>query len=498
MTLTEVRPRQQIVLNRPTTLNSAQVEFAKRNSTSIIRELLREEKPSDLQTLESLLEGKIVKEEQIIDELIFDWTKPVDGITEKPLNPEYRQVPKIQYEGLRDGDQIGAPGIHRLSTNIDAAKEIFLNLPNFSVDSADLGMPISGSEEQHKILEMIQFINDRQIPIIPAVAGRTHPDDVVAMKDIAAYSYKHFGLKVNAYLFVGSSRIRMLAQGQQKWNLNNIADWTATNIQALKSDNNIGQIIVPFEDTFGSFPEDLDKLFTTAFQAGADGICICDTCSRGFRPAMSRNIVRFIGRTIAPEFPDKSWEIHTHNMMGDAITNTIVPCNEGIISRVHGTFGGVGDLGGNMPIEKFLLHAVKAKYYPSEPNLKGLGKIVNLALCARGIRPDANPFYGSIYSEVSQYVPTGIHASAFQRMEEVGPNLKRIFELVYFPISPTSLDLPIHFDIVTPVSGKSNVLAKAKVLLNNPDLSQNQIDIILSAAKKKGEPLTDEEFISLI
>lgn len=456
--------------------------------------LLREETPDSLNQLEGLLDKGDITHEMVLSQLIYNWADHRDDTTEVPL-PEVNRRLYIQYEGLRDGDQIGVPGVRRLSTRLDVAKMVFPHLPAFGVTVADLGMPISGKPERDKILDMVGFIADNNIPITPAVAGRTHPDDVSAITELARYSYDHFGQKLLVYAFVGSSRIRRLAEGQEKWNLPSITSWLANTVDTLKKEPSVSRVIVPFEDTYGAFPEDIMQLSRAALETGADGICICDTVSRGYRPEWTRKLIRYIGHRIAPDYPKAIWEIHTHNMQGDAVTNAAIAFREGLITGVHGTLGGVGDLGGNMPIEQFILHRIQDGSHPDRIELQRLRELTNTVLTARNIVPAANPFIGSIYSKASRVVPTGIHASAFRRLTEVGPHMQQIFEHVYFPYSPTSLGLEIHLDAVTPVSGASNVIAKAQKMGVSDRLKPEVIKDILAHARQKGEPLADDEFL---
>lgn len=462
-------------------------------SNDIVTQLLKEKTPDSLVQLESLLEKSAVTREMVTDQLIYNWAKHEDDTTSNPLPRIDRPPLFIQYEGLRDGDQIGAPGIHRLSNRLDTAREIFTALPQFGVRVADLGMPVSGPQEQEKILAIMKFISEQQLPILPAVAGRTHPDDVTAIAELAKYAHTNYDIRPIVYAFLGSSRIRMLAQGRDKWNLSNLSGMVATTVEALKDSPHISTVIVPFEDTYGSHPDDLRTLIEAAFESGADGICICDTCSRGQDPAWTRNIIRFLGHTISPKYPGKLWELHTHNMMGHATENALLACEEGLINCVHGTLGGVGDLGGNMPIDEFIRQAQARHLLEVETDTTLLDKIVDTALSARGISRNTNPF-GTIYSDASRYIPTGVHAAAFRRMDEVGPNMRKILELVYFPVAPSDLGLNIRLDIVTPASGAANVRALARRLGFRYELTDTCIGALLALARQKGEPLTDNEF----
>ncbi|MBI4065297.1 hypothetical protein HY409_02925 [Candidatus Gottesmanbacteria bacterium] len=460
--------------------------------------LLREETPDSLTQLELLLAHGDVAHEMVIGQLIYDWAHHEDDTSSRPLPPTDRPPPYIQYEGLRDGDQIGAPGIGRLSRNLNVAKEIFTALPHYGVRVADLGMPISGPQEREKILAMMKFINEQQLPIFPAVASRTHPDDVTAIAELAGYAQKNFDIRPLVYAFLGSSRIRMLAQGTNKWSLANLTRMVTTTVDALKSNSSIGPVIVPFEDTYGSHPDDISILINAAFESGADGICICDTASRGQDPAWTSNLIRYIGHTIAPLYPKKIWEIHTHNMMGKATENALLAYEEGLITGVHGTLGGVGDLGGNMPIDEFILEAHRRQLSLAKPEvMSSLDALVDTALNARGISRDLNPF-GNIYSPASRLVPSGIHAAAFRRMDEVGPHMKRILEHVYFPVAPSDLGLSIELGIVTPASGATNVHALARRLGYRDKLTDEHIAAVLTRARQKGEPITDDEFQQVI
>ncbi len=460
--------------------------------------LLQEETPDSLVQLEALLEQGEITHEMVTRQLIYDWAHHEDDTSSRPLPLTDRPSPYLQYEGLRDGDQIGAPGIHRLSSNLDAAKKIFIALPRYGVRVADLGMPLSGSQERDKILAMMRFISEQQLPILSAVAGRTHPDDVTAISELAKYSHNHFDIRPVVYAFLGSSRIRMLAQGTNKWSLANLTRMVTTTVDALKSDTNIGPVIVPFEDTYGSHPDDLKVLIAAAFESGADGICICDTASRGQDPAWTSNLIRYLGHTIAPRYPKKLWEVHTHNMMGQATKNALLAYEEGLTTGVHGTLGGVGDLGGNMPIDQFILESHRRQLPLAEPEaISSLGALVDTALNARGITQDSNPF-GNIFSPASRLVPSGIHAAAFRRMDEVGPHMRKILELVYFPVAPSDLGLDIELGIVTPASGATNVHALARRLGHRDELTNAHIAAVLARARQIGEPLTDELFRQVI
>ena len=470
---------------------------AARFPNELATELLQERHPSALLTLEHLLADHLITERIVLDQLIYNWAEIDSPYKQTPLPPAYKAPHvSLQWEGLRDGDQHGLSGVKRLSSQFDLIKPVFAKFPSYGITMADLGMPISGPIEQQKIISMIKFIHEHHIPIVPAVAGRTHPDDVTAIKEVGHYVNSHFGEKITVYAFVGSSRIRMLAQGQDKWNLANISKWIENTVVELKTDPSIQEVIIPFEDTFGAFPDDIDHLFRTAFNVGADRICICDTCSRAYSPEWTRHLLRFIGHTIAPDYPNKLWEIHTHNMLGDAVTNAITATQEGLVSVVHGTFGGVGDLGGNMPIESFLLHALHQKIpLNSSFDLTGLGQTLTHILSSRGISSTLNPFSGTIHSEAARMIPTGTHADAFKRLGEVGPHMRKIIEHVYFPISPTKLGLDIRLDVVTPVSGKANVRALAERLGIADKLTTDHITAILSKARNTGEPLSDEQFL---
>lgn len=477
---------------RPDVLGSLQID-----KPGTIAALLKETKPDDLNQLELLLEKEIVTIKEVIGHLIFDWSRyEGDEIQHRTTLSSPRQT-FIQVESLRDGDQIAASGVSRLSNRLDVARQVFRSLPVLGVQVADLGMPISGQREQDKILSMIRFLAEENIPIAPAVAGRTHPDDVAAIIELANYAYRAYGIKTVVYAFVGSSRIRMLTQGQNKWNIPTISEWTANTVSALKRAPGVGSVIVPFEDTYGSHPDDIQVLFRSALESGADGICICDTCSRGINSDWTINLIRYIGHHFCSQYPEALWEIHTHNMMVQAVANAITACREGIISGVHATLGGVGDLGGNMPLEHFVVQAVMNDLIPSgKVNLAAMNQLVNMTLAARNISPSANPFQGGIYSESARKVASGIHARAFQDLDKVGPFMRNVYTLVYFPVDPKSLGLDFGLDIVTPVSGASNVIALATRLGVTEYLTDIITNAILNLAKEKGSPLTNAEFLS--
>ena len=96
----------------------------------------------------------------------------------------------------------------------------------------------------------------------------------------------------------------------------------------------------------------LSELSCEAAAAGATHVSIADSQST-MNPNSITNLVSFIKKNIPAE---TTLSVHCHNLMGLALANTVAAMKAGV-DQVEVTVGGMGDAGGNAPLEQILGYA---------------------------------------------------------------------------------------------------------------------------------------------
>ena len=106
------------------------------------------------------------------------------------------------------------------------------------------------------------------------------------------------------------------------------------------------------EDASRTEPEFLADFAREAAAAGVSSLGLPDTV--GIQtPEQVRDQIRML-RDAVPELERVLIAVHTHNDLGLAVANALAGVQEGA-TIVQGTFGGIGERAGNMPLEEFLL-----------------------------------------------------------------------------------------------------------------------------------------------
>src|ERR1051325_10647180 len=193
------------------------------------------------------------------ESLIYDWN--VAG--EEPARPSTKKI-DFDDETLRDGLQ--SPSV--TDPSLDDKIRILHFMNAVGVDNADIGLPGAGSHVQRTVERLAREIVEQKLSVAPSAAGRTHEADVKPIIDIA----QRVGIPIEADLFIGSSPIRQLAE---EWDF----DWMvqqSANVVKFATDNGIPVMYVT-EDTIRAKPEEVETLYTAAMDAGAGGLCVCDT-----------------------------------------------------------------------------------------------------------------------------------------------------------------------------------------------------------------------------
>jgi 2-isopropylmalate synthase len=166
-------------------------------------------------------------------------------------------------------------------------------------------------------------IVDCKLDITPNCAARTVIADIQPIIDIS----EKVGVPIEACTFIGSSPIRQYAEN---WSLEMML--TATE-DAVKFAASRGlPVMYVTEDTTRAHPDTVRALYTTAIEAGARRICVCDTVGHA-TPEGVRALIGYI-RSIVADTGEDVIDWHGHQDRG--LESIRLPRSVGA-DRLHGT-----------------------------------------------------------------------------------------------------------------------------------------------------------------
>src|ERR1043166_1468211 len=191
------------------------------------------------------------------EELIYDWNRV--GVAEANT----RRV-EFDDETLRDGLQ--SPSV--IDPPIEKKIELLHLMDSLGIDSADIGLPGAGPRAVADVTRLAKEIVDCKLDIKPNCAARAVRGDIQPIIDTA----EKVGAAIEACPFIGSSPIRQYAEG---WSLEMML--TATEDAVSFAASHGLPVMYVTEDTTRAQPGTIRALYTTAIEAGARRICVCDT-----------------------------------------------------------------------------------------------------------------------------------------------------------------------------------------------------------------------------
>jgi len=400
------------------------------------------------------------------EQLIYDWN--VAG--EKPQRPSAKKI-DFDDETLRDGLQ--SPSV--VDPSIDEKIRILHYMHAIGVDNADIGLPGAGAHVQRTVERLAREIVEQKLSVAPSAAGRTHEADVRPIIDIS----QRVGIPIEADLFIGSSPIRQFAE---EWDF----DWIVQqSVKAVKfaTDNGIPVMYVT-EDTIRAKPEDVEKLYTAAMDAGAVRICVCDTVGHA-TPWGVRNLIRFVVKLRDRVNPNVKVDWHGHSDRGLGVINSIAALEAGA-DRVHGCAVGIGERVGNTPIDLLMVNLKLMGWIDND--LSQLGEYTRFVSNATHVPiPDQYPVFGRDAFRTG----TGVHAAAIIKAKRKGSEwlADRVYSGV--PAGMFGMEQVIE---VGPMCGLSNVifwLASHGYPQEEPLAKE-----IFQLAKSTNRILTDDELHS--
>jgi len=396
------------------------------------------------------------------NDLIYDWNTAADG-------PPGKAPVQFDDETLRDGLQSPSARDPELADKV----RLVQLMDQLGIHTADIGLPGAGGRAREHITTLCREM--APLAITPNVACRTVISDIEPVVDIV----QETGQAVEVCAFIGSSPIRQFAEN---WELETMLQLSREAVEFCVQ-HDLDCMFVT-EDTTRANPDDVRVLYTTAIEAGAKRICICDTVGHA-NPAGVRSLVGFVRELVAELGADVGIDWHGHRDRGLGLANTLSAIKSGV-TRVHATALGVGERAGNTEMDLLLINLRLVDAIDND--LSALSEYCRLASESIGVPlPHNYPVFGTDAFETA----TGVHAAAVIKAFKKGDAwlANRVYSGV--PADMVGLEQAIT---VGPMSGKSNViwfLEKRGI-----DPSDEAVGRVLALAKETPRLLSEEEILA--
>jgi 2-isopropylmalate synthase len=379
---------------------------------------------------------------------------------------------------LRDGLQ--NPSVR--DPSISEKIEILHLMDALGIDSVNIGLPGAGPRAFADTVALAREIIDSRMKIRPNIGGRTHELDIQAMIEVS----QRVGRPIEAAMFLGSSPIRRLVE-----------DWTVEHLQrtteravSLAVKAGLPAMYVT-EDTIRTDPSTVVALYSTAINAGARAIVLCDTVGHA-TPRGAYNLVKFVienvvnpaGKKVRREEIRVDW--HGHNDRGLAVANSLAAIAAGA-DQVHGTALALGERVGNTPMELMLVNLQLLGLIDRDlSQMKRYSETV-----ARATHTVIPPNYPVVGRDAFR-TATGVHAAAIAKAYK--RNDPKLADAVYSGVPAHLFGLEQVIEI-GPMSGRSNVVfwLEKHTLAASDDI----VDRILAAAKQSDRILAEDEILAL-
>src|ERR1700736_269180 len=219
------------------------------------------------------------------DDLIYDWkTAGEQGERKGGRRVEFDD------ETLRDGLQ--SPSV--TDPSIEEKIRILHFQNDIGVDTSDIGLPGAGPHVQKSVERLAREIVDAKLCVKANCAARTVESDIRPIVEIS----QRVGIPIEACTFIGSSPIRQFAE---EWDLDWIIEQSTKAVRFA-----VGEglpVMYVTEDTTRAKPEDVEKLYTAAIDAGAKRVCVCDTVGHA-TPWGVRNLIHFVRQVVKAANPE--------------------------------------------------------------------------------------------------------------------------------------------------------------------------------------------------
>ncbi len=377
-------------------------------------------------------------------------------------------------ETLRDGIQ--SPSV--TDPSIEDKLAIVDHMESLGITSADVGLPGAGQRAVDDVTAIAKHVRDNNMKLEVAAAGRTHVNDIEPIVRIR----DDVGIPIVAYLFLGTSPIRQLAEN---WNLDRLMKTAETALDfAVKHSLDVSFVT---EDTIRSKPETLKPLFEMALDKGVRRLTLCDTVGHA-TPDGIKNLIDWTRDLIAAkDIQGVKLEWHGHNDRGLGVPNAIFAAEYGC-ERIHGTCLGIGERVGNTALDQVILNLKLMGYYAHDTS----SLVDYCELTSRACQvplPDNYPLAGHDAFRTA----TGVHAAAVIKAEKSGE--KDFADVIYSGVPAGWFGKKQRIE-VGHMSGLSNV--KYWLSSRGYALEEQLVSSIFDMAKSSNRVLSDDEITQFI
>ncbi len=401
-------------------------------------------------------------------EWIYDWNRI------KKVAPLSRTGFQVLDETLRDGIQ--SPSV--TDPTIDQKIELIHLMEAIGVSAADIGLPGAGARAQADVEALTVEIRDSKMKLRPTCAARTVVADVKPIAEIS----QRVGVPIEVYAFIGSSPIRLFAEG---WDVDTVVKHMEGAVEfAIKEGL---EICLVTEDTSRARPSDLDPLFRRAVDMGVKRLCLCDTVGHATPDGIMNlfdwvhGLLRGIGAN------DVKLDWHGHNDRGLAVTNSLRAIEAGA-DRVHGCGLGVGERVGNASTDQILLNLKLLDEW--DHDLSSL--LLYCQAVARACHVEI-PYNYPMAGIDAFRTGTGVHAAAIIKAHRKGDHF--LADRVYSGVPAGTFGRHQEIEI-SHMSGMSNVLfwLESRRLPTDEKLA----NAIFEKAKAGSRLLSEDEVMTIV
>jgi 2-isopropylmalate synthase len=401
------------------------------------------------------------------DELVYDWNT---------INPSFSAPNRhigIDDETLRDGLQ--SPSV--CEPAVDQKLELLHLMEALCIDTADIGLPGAGGTHAAGVERLAREIADKKLKIRPNCAARTHRNDIIPIVEIS----QRVGIPIEACTFIGSSSVRFFAEG---WTLDKLLQMTEDAVSFAVSQGL--PVMYVTEDTTRATPDTIRALYTTAIQAGAKAVCVCDTVGHS-TPDGARAVVQFVKSIIEEQGGNIRLDWHGHQDRGLGVINSLAAIQGGA-DQIHGSALGIGERVGNTPLDQLLVNLKLLGWISND--LSGLRDYCETAarICGWTV-----PYNYPVFGRDAFRTATGVHAAAVIKSYRKGD--QRLADLVYSGVPAGEFGLEQVIEI-GPMSGKSNVIYWLEKRGYEPD--ETRVNRIYERAKAAHGVLAEHEILELV
>jgi 2-isopropylmalate synthase len=398
---------------------------------------------------------------------IYDWNriKKVAPISGKRFG--------LLDETLRDGIQ--SPSV--TDPTISQKIELVHLMESIGVEAADIGLPGAGGRAYDDVLTLAQEIQKDNMTLKPTCAARTMVKDIQPVVEISQKT----GLAIEVYAFIGSSPLRLFAEG---WTVDTLLGHIEASVSFAMQEGL--DVCLVTEDTIRSRPSDLDLLFRAAIDLGVRRLCLCDTVGHA-TPDGIKNLFDWTHSLLRGLNMEIKLDWHGHNDRGLAVTNALRAIEAGA-DRIHGTGLGVGERVGNAALDQIMLNLKLLDEY--DHDLSNL--LLYCQAVARACHVDIPYNYPMAGSDAFR-TATGVHAAAIIKAEKKGD--QHLADRVYSGV-PAGM-FGKHQEIeISHMSGLSNVFywLESRRIAGDEKL----LHTILQRAKGSNRVLSEDEIMTIV